>query len=82
MSSYLQPVRRRIEPQRPAFGPFHHAGAKKMTQKIGFKTSFWAVALVALVLVSAGFLKARHVDSANAEPVGANVLSSSNPNVW
>lgn len=53
-----------------------------MTQKIDFKTSFWAVALVSLVLVSAGFLKARHVDSTIAQPVGANTLSIAQPNLW
>ena len=55
---------------------------KKMTQKIDFRTSFWAVALVSLVLVSAGFLKARHVDSTTVQPIGANLLSSANPNLW
>jgi hypothetical protein len=55
---------------------------KKMTQKIDFRTSFWAVALVSLVLVSAGFLKARHVDGVTAQQIGANTFPIADPNLW
>jgi hypothetical protein len=52
-----------------------------MSRYFNLKSSFWGVAFVAFVLVSAGFLKARQADRL-AEPVGINFMSVNAPNLW
>jgi hypothetical protein len=52
-----------------------------MTRFFNFKSSVWAVAFIALALVSAGYLKARQADQL-APPIGANVISTEDANLW